>query len=158
MRKTALKPGKPLQRKTRLRPRKSLQRRRPATNDPAYLAKVRMLPCAAKGMEWRSEWVCADGSPALAVWTHECRAPRHAHHATYARNGQRKALDRYALPLCASAHRMFHDLRGPFSGFTKATRRSWEIDAVAATQAAVGAMDLPDEQRVRGARRTGGLW
>ena len=57
--------------------------------DPAYLARVRELPCC----------VCeAFGEPQ--------RTPTTAHHVIHDRFSQRKTPDRMAIPLCADHHQI----------------------------------------------------
>ena len=123
----------PLKRKSYPKPRTRPMRRKrpPVTDDPKYLARVRLLPCAAIGMTLLT--------PMLRLRTrHECWGRIHAHHTTVARRGTRKSLDRDAIPLCDLAHRQLHALSGPFDDFDKAARRAWERARVAETQAALG--------------------
>ena len=59
-----------------------------AAKDPAYLAKVRQLPCV----------ICSG-------WGMIQTTPTEAHHVTHDRLSQRKTPDGMAIPLCADHHR-----------------------------------------------------
>ena len=107
-----------------------------ATDDPAYLRRVRALPCAAIGMvEFRVPCVFTKG------WTnHRCDSSVRAHHSLTHRRGKLRALDRNTIPVCDRAHLSIHNpmQSGPLKGFSKAQRRDWERARVAETQAALG--------------------
>ena len=119
--------------KSRTRPMRRTEPK--VTDDPAYLARVRLLPCAAIGMvEFRVPCVFAKG------WTnHRCGGAVRAHHSLTHRRGKLKALDRNTIPVCDRAHRSVHNpiQSGPLKGFSKAQRRDWERTRVAETQAAL---------------------
>lgn len=75
-----------------------------AKPNPAYLAKVRALPCCA----------CRKPAPSEA---HHCRdLPDYDQRNLYDRIpvASLKSSDRDAIPLCADCHRMFHLNRGRF--------------------------------------------
>lgn len=88
---------------------------RRADKDPRHLAKVRRLPCE----------VC--GRP----------GPNDAHHRTGGGMGT-KMPDTATIPLCSQHHRDFHDLTGPFKGWTKERLREWQIRAVMKTLERLG--------------------
>lgn len=74
-----------------------------ARPDPAYLARVRQLPC-----------VCCGGWP---VEAHHCRdVPDYGERGLYERipGAAMKSSDRDAIPLCPLHHRMFHLDRSEF--------------------------------------------
>ena len=60
--------------------------------DPAYLAKVRQLPCC----------ICE-------AWGMAQTSETHAHHPIHDRYGTRKAPDRFAIPLCEAHHQGLRD-------------------------------------------------
>ena len=60
-----------------------------AAPDPAYLARVRELPC-----------VVCDASGEMQY------TPTTAHHVIHGRFSQRKTPDRMAIPLCADHHQL----------------------------------------------------
>lgn len=63
------------------------QKQGKASKDPAYLAKVRQLPCI----------ICQEfGMPQLS--------PTQAHHPIHGRYGTRKSPDEMAIPLCEGHH------------------------------------------------------
>lgn len=63
-----------------------------ASSDPAYLARVRELPCV----------ICqAHGEPQ--------NSPTQAHHCIHGRGGNRKTPDRMAIPLCEGHHQGLFD-------------------------------------------------
>lgn len=104
----------PLRRATPLKRRRSRPRRGPARS-PAYLAWVRTLKCAApQGL-------------------HGCRGKVEAHHAGARGLGQR-AGDDTAIPLCTFHHRAWHDGRGVFVDWDKATRAAWVAAVVSEVQ------------------------
>lgn len=114
-RRRSRKPAKP---RTRLKPRRATERRSARERDPAYLAFVRTLPCAAIG-----------------VPGHRCRGRIEADHQGD-RPAGRKAHDRTAVPLCTLAHRQRADFAGPFRDWDQARMRAWLAGAIAATQSA----------------------
>ena len=101
---------------------RSLRTARKATDDPVYLARVRLLPCAA-----------------VFLPGHVCRGPRIAHHAGRHGMGQRPADDT-AICLCDAAHSDLHDrvgLSGTFATFNKSSLRAWEDLQIQVTRAAL---------------------
>lgn len=89
--------------------------------DPAYLARVRALPCGAHGLG-------------------RCAGRRHAHHPRHLGGGVGlKPPDAVAVSLCAGHHRQLHDVRGPFRGWKRDQLRAFQDELVAATRAALGA-------------------
>lgn len=71
--------------------------------DPAYLARVRDLPCVCCGQ--------------LPVEAHHCRdLPDYGERGLYERvpGAAMKSSDRDAIPLCPHHHRMFHGDRAEF--------------------------------------------
>ena len=65
---------------------------RPSGKDPAYLTRVRELPCC----------ICAEwGLPQLS--------PTQSHHPIHGRHGNRKVPDRMAIPLCEGHHQGMFD-------------------------------------------------
>lgn len=114
-----MKRGKPLARSKPLRRgrlRKAAQPRRVTRpgpgSDPAYLAKVRKLPCCAPR-------ISLVGPEALM---HEGDVV--AHHAG------RKTNDSTAVALCWKHHGQWHDLNGVFKGWNKEQRRYWASAAI----------------------------
>ena len=82
-------------------PSQKPQRAKP---NPAYLAKVRELPCCA----------CQKSAPSEA---HHCRdLPNHDQRHLYDRlpGASLKSSDRDSIPLCSDCHRMFHLDRSKF--------------------------------------------
>lgn len=72
--------------------------------DPAYLARVRELPCVS----------CYKPGPSEA---HHCRdLPDYEKRGIYERlpGAAQKSSDRDAIPLCPDCHRMFHLRRSEF--------------------------------------------
>lgn len=98
---------KPLRRLTWLvaKPPRRVTRPGPGS-DPAYLAKVRELPCCA---------------PAALS---EHRGDVVAHHAGP------KSNDSTAVPLCAACHSAWHDGNGWTKGWSKEFRRAWADSAI----------------------------
>ena len=64
-----------------------------AKPDPAYLARVRELPCC----------ICD-------AWGLPQRSPTQAHHPIHDRHGTRKTSDRWAIPLCEGHHQGLLDV------------------------------------------------
>lgn len=86
-----------------------------AKPDPAYLAKVRQLPCA----------ICE-------AWGRQQVGPTYAHHTIHDRYSQERTPDREAIPLCWDHH------QGPYG--IHADKHSWrqeygaDRDYIAGTQ------------------------
>jgi hypothetical protein len=112
-RRTPLRRRSPLHARGRISPKRATPRRAAAVRDPAYLAFVRTLPCAA---------------PVA------CRRPSQAHHAGLRGLGQR-ASDDTAVPLCAQHHADWHAAAGPFRGWDRAARAAWALTVIAETRA-----------------------
>lgn len=104
---------RPLKRKTWMR-RRAPRRLSRAGSDPAYLASVRMLPCAVASVR--------------------CSGPIHAHHAIHRSQGGK---DQDAVPLCMVDHKHWHEGTGPFSRWSKMERFAWAVQAIAITREAV---------------------
>jgi hypothetical protein len=104
---------KRLTRKTWMRKSKP-KRLSKAGSDPAYLGKVRALPCfVASGLCW---------------------GRIHAHHAVHLSQGGK---DADAVPLCAYHHRAWHECAAPFAGLSKLARFAWAVNAVARTRSTI---------------------
>jgi hypothetical protein len=71
--------------------------------DPAYLKRVRNLPC------------CSCGRQAF-----------HAHHSTAGRGIGQKASDHESMPLCHPCHHDFHAGSGRFANWDRMKRREWQ--------------------------------
>lgn len=80
------------------------------SEDPAYLAKVRALPCV----------ICRSFGETQ-------RSPTEAHHVKSGRYGSRKTPDRMAIPLCHSHHNKLRPYPGDEDkiGFHNA-QATWE--------------------------------
>ena len=132
----------PIARGTSRLQRKAMKRKPPKrTDDPGYLAKVRLLPCMAAGLP----------SPHPGGFGENCYGRRHAHHATYDRGYGQKNPDAFAFCLCETHHTCFHAGCCVFDGWDKAKRREWQEECVAATKAAIALMEMPSDGH--GARR-----
>lgn len=92
----------------RSRFRRSKPRPNPAGSDPAHLRWIREQPCCCCGL----------------------RFPIEAHHSTVGRGLSQKTSDREAMPLCLFCHSDFHGALGHFAGWTKAMRKTWQLDMV----------------------------
>lgn len=117
MKRTALKRKTPLAR-TRMRkkaPRRVLRQ----LGAPAYLARVRTLPCRAVGLS-------------------RCFGPIAAHHAGPKPGVGMKCSDFETHSFCMVHHAAWHAARGPFRGWTREMRRVWADAQIAATRAALG--------------------
>lgn len=98
--------------------RRSRPRRSDRVRDPAFLAFVHTLCCAASGMSG-----------------HICEGKIEADHAGTRPLG-RKADDDTCIALCSLAHRQRTDFAGPFRSFDKARMRQWLDEQIAITRAA----------------------
>jgi hypothetical protein len=104
------------------------RRKRPgARSDLAYMAFIRMLPCAAAVLG-------------------RCAGRIDAHHAGEKPGVAMKAHDRTCIPLCRGHHDDFHAHRGPFAGWTKGERRVWANLQVEACELAATPEDLGQGQ------------
>lgn len=119
-----MKRSTPLQRRTRMRARCWLtrrwiprtKRRARAGEDPAYLARVRLLVCVARYLS-------------------ACHGRIEAHHAGRRPGIGRKAHDHTAVPLCSAHHTDWHQAAGAFRGWQRDRRREWADEQIAATRA-----------------------
>lgn len=103
-----------LRRKTPLRTRRPMRKRSPKrrdVGDQAHLEAVRQLPCCARTLT-------------------ACQGTIAPHHDTAARGLGQKASDLRTLPLCFGHHRAFHDATGPFRGWTRDQRRTWQQERI----------------------------
>lgn len=107
----------PLRRSTRLRQRRATPRRSERVRDPAVLARVAALPCAARGLAG-----------------HTCAGRVEVDHVGPRPLG-RKCSDAAGelVPLCSRAHRERTDFTGSFRSFTRSTMRAFLAAAAAAT-------------------------
>lgn len=87
--------------------------------DPAYLKRVRSLPC-------------------VLASTGRCWGRLDPHHAGKHPGVGLKAHDTTAIPLCRAHHDAWHDHRGHFEGWNCDHRRAWADEQIARTQAALG--------------------
>lgn len=83
--------------------------------DPAYLRRVRALPCCVCGRH----------------------PPSEAHHKVGGGMGT-KNPDTATMPLCTRHHREFHDLNGYFKGWVKEQLRDWQTEQVFRTLSLLG--------------------
>lgn len=107
----------PLKRRKPINPRRKA-RRSGRVRDEAYLAKVRGLRCVLWNLAQCAGWV-------------------EAHHAGPHPAG-RKCSDHEAHPFCKYHHSCWHAHSGYFFGMTRANRRYWADQQIAATQAKLG--------------------
>lgn len=114
--------AKPLKR-TRMQRRPPPPRTRDEGGDPAYLERVRGLPCCARNLASR------------------CGGAVQAHHHTHDRGMSRKADDSRAMPLCAGHHGEFHAAAGAFKVLNQEARRVWQDEQVEHTRAALAATE-----------------
>lgn len=106
-----------------------VKHRRPREgSDPAYLARVRQMPCCAARLS-SCEGTAVD-----------------AHHAGPRPGVAMKAHDRTAVPLCRHHHQRFHDAAHPFRRWSKAMRREWQDEQIRITQEALDAPPFDAEQ------------
>jgi hypothetical protein len=112
-------------------------RRSERVRDPAYLERVRELPCVcAPPSSMGFDVLRAARDRVLYVWG-PCAGPVEAHHAGDRPLG-RKCGDRDTAPMCHGHHADWTAHAGPFRNETKATRREWSRTWIARTQAALG--------------------
>lgn len=83
----------------------------------AHMAAVRQLPCAARTLGG-------------------CFGPIECHHAGRRFVGM-KCPDTETTPMCQQHHRQFTDHTGPFKTWTREERRTWQDEAIEATQKAL---------------------
>jgi hypothetical protein len=130
-----MKRSAPLRRKTRLVTRKAITRTRMARRatrpkpgaDPAYRARVRLLPCAAAHMSG-------------------CIGAVDPHHAGERPGVAMKAHDRTCIPLCRGHHDRLHAAQHPFKEWSKERRREWQDDQIRRTQETLDAPPFDAEQ------------
>jgi hypothetical protein len=117
LRRSLLRSRTPLRRKTRINPRRLRPRRENADRDPAYLARVRKLPCLIRPCQRRSQ----------------------AHHAGEHPTLGQKAPDITAIPLCRQHHVFeWHAKHGFCEGWDEAQRRQWQDEMIDRTQRVLG--------------------
>jgi hypothetical protein len=117
--------------------KRSKPRRSERVRDPAYLERVRQLPCVcAAPSSMGFDVLRAARDRVLYVWG-PCAGPVEAHHAGDRPLG-RKCGDRDTAPMCHGHHADWTAHAGPFRNETKATRREWSRTWIARTQAALG--------------------
>lgn len=126
----------PIKRKTPLRTKRRVVARPPrrtkrAGSDPAYLARVRLLPCCAP-------YERVVGGPLRGGELKVCSGRIHAHHAGRKPGTGLKANDLTAIPLCAAHHMEWHSGTNTFRGWTKEQRREWSDERIAETQRQLG--------------------
>ncbi len=109
------------------------RKRKRRGSDPAYLDRVRALPCFFVG-----------GTISL------CEGRVHAHHAIHRSRGGK---DDSAIPLCQEHHRAWHEALPPFRGLSRLERFAWAMRVVAETQHLLGA--APGYAGPQGAREKG---
>lgn len=120
VKRTALKRKTPM-RRTRMvaKPPRRITRPCPGS-DPAYLERVRGLPCRAPaGQVIPSDYPFHSGDVV-------------AHHAGP------KVNDSTAVPLCWKHHGEWHSANGAFKGWNKYARRMWAEVAIAETRRILG--------------------
>jgi hypothetical protein len=112
-----------LHRKSRLRRKRLTERRSSRVRDEAYLAWVRMQPCAVAAYHCGVMLVGCSGSI----------DPDHQREGVGM--GQ-KASDRQAWPCCRAHHDQRHDLTGVFRGWTREQLREFIANRIAEANAA----------------------
>lgn len=120
MRRSPLKRHTPMKRGGRIRWKPPRRLKRPGS-DPAYLAAVRTLPCAARS---------------IPVAT-PCRGPMDPHHAGRRPGVGLKCDDKDAIPMCRGHHEDVEHLTGMFRHWTKPVRLAWYDEQIALTRAAI---------------------
>lgn len=132
----------PLKRKTPLRTKRRMVRKAPrrlkrAGSDPAYLERVRGLPCVLVSvLAWETV-------PNLLIdppfTDHErCWGSIEAHHAGKRPGVGMKCSDRETHPFCHRHHQWWTDHAGWFAGWSKYRRRKWADERIAETQRKLG--------------------
>lgn len=117
----------PLQRRAWPRRRRPTPRRSERVRDPEYMARVRRLPCLAKGLG-------------------PCRGRVEADHAGRRPYG-RKCGDDETIPMCSAHHRMRTSFSGPFRTWRKPEMRAWLDAAIVLTQSKLRRRE-PDAETV----------
>lgn len=101
--------------------------------DPAYVARVKLMPCCARRLSG-------------------CTGPVDPHHAgglVHGRGVGLKPPDRTCIALCRGHHDALHDGRYPFSvsdRWTKSRRRRWQDAQIARTQKELDAPPFDEAQ------------
>lgn len=116
MKRSALKPGKPLRRKSRLTSRKSKPKRPEGWDDPKYRAFVRSLYCCAPWCGKKAEV---------------------AHHAGHEKGTGLKPPDNTCIPFCHNHHtgaEGWHQSNGFARNWSAEFKREWSDRRVAETQ------------------------
>jgi hypothetical protein len=111
VKRTPLRRSTPMRRGRPMRQRSPKARDRGELDNSVHLAAVRLLPCCAR---------------ALTV----CYGAVSPHHDTAARGLGQKASDLRTMPMCFGHHRSFHDATGPFRGWTRDQRRTWQQECI----------------------------
>ena len=100
-------------------------KRKPSVpRDASYMGRVARLHCR---VFWR-----------LPIDTTPCGGRMHAHHAGVRPGTGIKASDYSCIPLCEWHHTEWHAVSGAFKGWTRAQRRDWSDEQIAAVQALLG--------------------
>lgn len=118
----------PLRRKTRLSPKRATVRRSSRVLEEAYLAWVRLQPCAVRAFlapAWESE---KGFRAAIAAALLSCSGPTDPDHKRQGVGAGKRASDRDAWPVCRRHHDDRHALTGVFKGWTREQMREF-IDA-----------------------------
>lgn len=119
-RRTPLDRGKPIERSA---PMKRKRARRCAKTDYAFLARVRRLPCGARGLPGATP----------------CRGRMTASHYGEGGTGKQHGGPNDVGPLCWGHHLLeWERFTGTFAGWGNERRRAWGAAQVAAARAAVG--------------------
>jgi hypothetical protein len=100
--------------------------------DPSYLNWIRSLPCAHCGAMGPSE---AHHSTVHSSRCETCSGPERERKLPGKRGKGVKSHDHCAIPLCLRDHRAFHDSARDFKTWTKAQKRAWQEEQVAAYHA-----------------------
>lgn len=124
----------PLRHKTRLSPKRPTVRRSSRVIDDAYLAWVRMQPCAARAaMETPFNAGFLSSSMALNA---RCFGPIGPDHKRQGVGAGKRASDRDAWPVCRRHHDDRHALAGVFKGWTRDQMRAFITVRIAEANAA----------------------
>jgi hypothetical protein len=131
----------PPKRKTRLKQRRATKRRSSRIHDPAFMARVREMPCRAPHAP------------------QGCGGRMTFDHGDHRGLGQ-KCSDRRGLPLCWDHHQDRTGKTGPFAGWTKPQMRVWLDSEMAVTEQRIAAEDRVAAAWVRqlGRELTRGQW
>lgn len=120
---------KPAKSRKRLPARRATERRSSRVLDDAYLAWVRLQPCAVGfliGIAHRS----------LAFKLYPCSGPTDPDHKRQGVGAGKRASDRDAWPVCRRHHDDRHALAGVFKGWTRDQMRAFITVRIAEANAA----------------------